>query len=146
MNSRAFIEKITAVSGFTESAGVEVEQVEKGRVVLRLARKKTLTQFNGFFHGGAISGLADHAAGAAATSALGEGLIAVTVDLQINFMEPANSDALVAEATVIKSGKLLSVVSVKLRNSTASSGNSDNDQTLCALATVTLRNVDSPAI
>ena len=48
------------------SAGVEVISAEPGRVELSLARKPELLQFNNFFHGGVVSGLADHAAAAAA--------------------------------------------------------------------------------
>jgi len=64
------LRKVNVLTGFTRAAGVEVVAVEPGRVCLSLARKPELLQFNGFFHGGVVSGLADHAAGAAASSAL----------------------------------------------------------------------------
>lgn len=46
-----------------------------GHVQMSLVKKPGLLQFNGFFHGGVVSGLADHAAGAAATTSLPAGTL-----------------------------------------------------------------------
>jgi uncharacterized protein (TIGR00369 family) len=73
-----------------------------------------LLQFNGFFHGGVVSGLADHAAGAAATTAFAAGKIAITVDLHVNFLAPASGASIVAKAHALQVGSTICVVSVSV--------------------------------
>lgn len=140
MNAEKIVRKVTALSGFTHAAGVEVLAVETGQVSLSLAKKPELLQFNGYFHGGIISGLADHAAGAAATTALPTGKIAVTVDLHVNFLASANGATLVAKAQAIQVGKTICVVKVKIETDTPVG------QQICAIAIATLRVVEMPAM
>jgi len=140
MNPEQLVRKITALTGFTHAAGVEVISAVPGLVQLSLARKLELLQFNGFFHGGVVSGLADHAAGAAATTALPQGKIAVTVDLHVNFLAPANGAAIVARARTLQVGGTICVVAVEVANQGIAG------EPLCAIATVTLRVVDMPAM
>lgn len=132
------LKKVTAASGFTHAAGVEVVSAEAGNVTLELARKPELLQFSGSFHGGVLAGLADHCAGAAATTTLAPGKIAVTVDLHINFLAPANGEKISATARCVQSGSTLCVVSVTVESQ------KDSASTVCAMATVTLRVVDMP--
>ena len=136
-----FIRLVTAKSGFTLAASVEVVSVETGQVTLRMPRKPELLQFNGFFHGGAIAGLADHAAGAAATSAFPAGVTAVTVDLHINYLKPANGSSITATAKVASAGSTLSVVTLEVF-----SERSIGSRYLCAVGTATLRAVKPPAL
>jgi uncharacterized protein (TIGR00369 family) len=140
MNAEQLVRKVTELTGFTRFAGVEVLSAEAGQVHLALERKAELLQFNGFFHGGVVSGLADHAAGAAATTALPAGKIAVTVDLHVNFLAPANGPGLVAKARTLQVGSTICVVTVEVEVATPSG------QQLCAVATATLRVVDMPPL
>lgn len=140
MSPEQLVRKVTALTGFMHAAGVEVVSVTPGNVQLSLARKPDLLQFNGFFHGGVVSGLADHAAGAAATTSLPAGKIAVTVDLHVNFLAPANGSTIVAKARTLQVGGTICVVSVEVTNPGLAG------EPLCAVATVTLRVVDMPAI
>ena len=139
MTPKQLVEQVTALTGFTNSSGVQVLIAEPGYVNLSLAKKPELLQFNGFFHGGVVSGLADHAAGAAATTALPAGRIAVTIDLHVSFLSPANGQSIIAKAKTIQVGSTVCVVAVEV--TTAFEG----EEKLCALATVTLRVVDMPA-
>lgn len=107
MTLDVLIQKINEFTGFTSSAGIQVVSAEAGQAQLLVSRKPELLQFNGFFHGGVISGLADHAAGAAATSALPAGKIAVTVDLHVNFLAPASGPSLLAKARTLQVGNTL---------------------------------------
>lgn len=134
------IQKINALPGFTSDAGIQVESAGSGQAHLSVARKLELLQFNGFFHGGVVSGLADHAAGAAATSALPAGKIAVTVDLHVNFLAPANGPSLLAKARTLQVGSTLCVVAVEVTTPTHAG------DTVCAVATVTLRVVEMPKL
>ena len=138
MSPIELVRQVTALTGFAHAAGVEVVSAEAGKVTLSLDRKPELLQFNGYFHGGVVSGLADHAAGAAATTALPAGKIAVTVDLHVNFLAPASGASLVARARAIQVGGTICVVAVELETEGRA-----GPQT-CAVATVTLRVVDMP--
>ena len=96
-------------------------------------------QFSGFFHGGVISGLADHAAGGAVTTALPPGRIAVTIDLHVNFLSPAEGASIIAKAKAIQIGSTVCVANVEVVTEVG------GDERMCAFATVTLRVVDMPA-
>lgn len=139
MNPSELVKSVTAATGFMRAAAVEVVSAEPGLVSLRMPRKPELLQFNGFFHGGAISGLADHAAGAAATTALPPGRIAVTADLHVNFLKPAAGTAITAVAKALSVGLTLSVVTVEV------TVESEKGPVLCAIATATLRSVEAPS-
>ena len=140
MEMMELLKKVTAASGFTHSAGVEVLAARAGTVTMELAKKPELLQFSGFFHGGVLAGLADHCAGAAATSGLAPGKIAVTVDLHINYLAPANGEKITATAQCVQTGSTLCVVSVTVHSTRGT------EATVCAIATVTLRVVDMPRI
>src|SRR5690242_13592681 len=73
---RALVERVTRAPGYTSSVGTRVESAEAGHVVMSLARNDNLLQINGFFHGGVIAGLADHAGGGAVTTAMPSGRFA----------------------------------------------------------------------
>lgn len=140
MNAEQLVKMITAKTGYTHAAGVVVVAAEPGLVTMSLARKPELLQFNGFFHGGVISGLADHAAGAAATTALPAGKIAVTIDLHVNFLSAASGDTILARARTLQIGSTICVVAVEVESEAPSGAQT------CAVATVTLRVVDMPAL
>jgi uncharacterized protein (TIGR00369 family) len=133
------VEAITAATGFTRDSAVDVLAVEPGAVSLRMPRSAAMLQFNGHFHGGAIAGLADHAAGAAATTALPAGRIAVTADLTIHFLKPASGASITARARTVSVGSLLCIATVEVTTEC------EPGPVVCAIATVTLRAVAAPA-
>jgi uncharacterized protein (TIGR00369 family) len=132
------VERVTALPGFTSSVGTRVLDAEPGLVRMAIARRPDLVQFNGYFHGGVVAGLADHAAGGAVTTLLPEGRIAITVRFDVNFLAPADGEELVAEATAIQVGKTISVARVDV-----GVGGSEAERS-CALCVVTLRSVAAP--
>jgi hypothetical protein len=83
------VQKVTALPGFTRGIGTRVVAARPGYVTMALERRPDLLQPQGHFHGGVISALADHAAGGAVTTAFPAGRFAVTVDLHVNFLAPA---------------------------------------------------------
>ena len=137
-SARQLVEAVTSRPGYTRSTGMRVVEVEPGRVHLALDRRPDLLQFNGFFHGGVISGLADHAAGGAVTTALPPGRIGVTIDLHINFLAPADGASIVAKAKAIQVGGTVCVATVEVVTLTGA------EERACAFATVTLRSVEMP--
>ena len=104
---RALVERVTHAPGYTRSVGTRVESAEAGHVVMSLAKNDNLLQANGFFHGGVIAGLADHAGGGAVTAAMPSGRFAVTVNLNVSFLAPAKGDRLIEIAIAIKVGSTI---------------------------------------
>ena len=112
---------------------------ETATVTMALKKRPDLTQFFGHFHGGVITALADHAAGAAATTAMPEGKLAVTVEIKINFLGPADGEEIIARAETIQAGSTIGVVKVEVISQKAGS------ERICAFATATMRAMDMPA-
>lgn len=135
---RALAERLMSLPGFTRAVDMKLLQIEKGRVVLSLARRPDLLQFNGFFHGGVIAGLADHAAGGAATTIMPPGKIAITVEFKINFLRPADGEAIIARAEAVQPGGIIGVVKVDVVSVR------EGAETPCALCIATMRRVDIP--
>ena len=133
------VETVTSAPGYTSSIGARVVAAEAGYVELALDRRPELLQINGFFHGGVIAGLADHAAGGAVTTALPDNRFAVTVCLEVNFLAPASGGTLIARAKAVQAGSTIGVARVDVVS--LASG----VETICVIATVTLRAVDMPA-
>jgi uncharacterized protein (TIGR00369 family) len=133
------VETVTSAPGYTSSMGTRVLAAEAGYVELALDRRPDLLQISGFFHGGVIAGLADHAAGGAVTTALPNNRFAVTVCLQVNFLAPANGETLVARARAVQAGSTIGVARVDVISLAG------RVETACAVATVTLRAVEMPA-
>lgn len=127
------VEAVTSAPGYTSSIRTRVVTAESGHVELALDRRPDLVQINGFFHGGVIAGLADHAAGGAVTTAMSKDRFAVTVCLQVNFLAPANGETLIARARAIQVGSTIGVARVDVVSL------AEGVETPCAVATVTLR-------
>ena len=137
-NSPKLAETINA-KGFSHAAGFRIIAVEPGRAEVALARRDDLVQFFGHFHGGVITALADQAAGIAVTSSLPRGRIGVTVELKINFMEPARGNELIARAKTLKMSGSIGVATVEIFSK------DEAGETLCAFCTATMRGLDLPA-
>lgn len=129
---RALFERITG-TGFTKASGFKVRDFDKGKVTLEVAPREELTQFMGYVHAGVVTGLADHAAGAAYASTLPDGKACLTIELKINLMKPAEGDMLCAEARVISAGGTIGVVQSDVY------GEKNGERVHCATALVTLR-------
>ena len=130
---------IMDLPGFPKSAGIRLVSAEPGKVSMALKKKPELTQFFGHFHGGVIAGLADHAAGACATSSMPDGKIAVTVEIKINYLTPADGEEIIARAETIQAGSTIAVVKVEVVSQKAGA------ERACAFATATMRAMDVPA-
>jgi len=138
LNPPSLAETVNA-KGFTGAAGFRIVKLEPGYAELSLARRDDLLQFFGHFHGGVISALADHAAGMAVTSGLPKGRIAVTVELKINFLSPADRNELVARAKTLQMSGSIGVATVEIFS------RDEKSERLCAFCTATMRALDLPA-
>jgi uncharacterized protein (TIGR00369 family) len=138
LNPPSLAEAINA-KGFSGAAGFRVVNVRPGYAEVALSRRDDLLQFFGHFHGGVITALADQAAGIAVTSSLPKGRIGVTVELKINFMEPARGNELIARAKTLKMSGSIGVATIEIFSK------DEAGETLCAFCTATMRGLDLPA-
>ena len=102
---------------FNRHLGIKGESVEAGRAVLLLPVKP---EFVGdprrpALHGGVLSALIDTAGGMAAWSALSAAESVSTVDLRVDYLEPAGLQGpLRAEAVLVRKGNRVCHVRVRL--------------------------------
>ncbi|MEM7776626.1 MAG: PaaI family thioesterase [Pseudomonadota bacterium] len=101
-----------ANQGFMTTLGARLETVEPGHVVITLPYSDAVGQQNGFFHGAAIGGIGDNAAGYAAMSLMPPGSDPLTVEYKINFIRPALGTLLRADGQVLRAGRSLTVARV----------------------------------
>jgi uncharacterized protein (TIGR00369 family) len=102
---------------FNRLLGIRGERVEAGHAVLVLPVRPELVgdPRRPALHGGVLSTLIDAAGGAAAWSALGAGESVSTVDLRVDYLEPAGlGPPLRAEAHLIRKGNRVCHVKVAL--------------------------------
>ena len=132
-------EYVVSLPGHTRAVGTQVLKAEVGCVHLAVRKRPDLLQWGGIFHGGIITGLADFAAGTAVTTLLPLGRSAITIDLHVNFLSAADGDSIIAKAKAVQVGKSISVASVEVFTV------QEREERLCALCTITLRNVEVPA-
>jgi acyl-CoA thioesterase len=103
-------------SPFAKLLGIEMVEAETGRVLARLRFSAQLLQTLGRVHGGAIFALADHAAGWAAFSTLGEGEQCATLEMKINYIAALRNEDCLAEARVVHKGVTSIVVEAEVKS------------------------------
>lgn len=98
----------------TADSGVYLRSIEPGKAVMVLPYSDHLLRPGGTIAGPFMMQLADVCMYAVVLSLLGEIKLAVTTNLNINFLrKPANTD-LVGIGTIIKMGKRLAVIEVSI--------------------------------
>jgi uncharacterized protein (TIGR00369 family) len=87
-----------------------------GTVVIRLSFRDYLARAKGdlAFHGGVIAALIDLAGHAAVAVKIGR--MAPTIDLRIDYLRPAEGDALFAHAKLLKAGRTVARADVDIRD------------------------------
>ncbi len=95
--------------GLMQHLGVKLIDLAPGFCRLRTRRAPELTQQHGFFHAGVTSALVDTAGGYAGLSTFTTSDSVLTVDFSVNLLAPADGEELLAEGTVIRSGRTLAV-------------------------------------
>ena len=99
-----------ARQAFVLHLGGAVESLAPGRAAPRLPFRAELAQQHGFFHAGALTTLADTAAGYAALTLMPEGAAVLTVEFKMNLLRPGRGALAVARAEVLKPGRTLMAV------------------------------------
>lgn len=131
--SRITIEQLTSLSKeqlpFVGQLGVIVESLGDGTARLRCPYRDDFLRPGGTISGPVMMAMADYAMYAAVLSRIGLVELAVTTNLNINFLRRPRPGDVVAEARLLKLGQRLAVGEVAL--------NIDGDEDLVAHVTAT---------
>lgn len=92
-----------------ELLGIRLVDVGEGWVETELAISDRLKQQHGFAHAGVVSTLADHSAGAAATTVIDDRQSVLTADYTIHLLRPGAGSSLRSRGEVVRAGSTLIV-------------------------------------
>lgn len=98
-----------AKQGLMATLGARLESVSPGLVEIVLNPQPAVSQQHGFVHAGAVSAIADSAAGYAALSLMPTGTGVLTTEFKINLLAPAAGDRILARGRVVKAGRTLTL-------------------------------------
>jgi uncharacterized protein (TIGR00369 family) len=104
------IESVFTAAPFVAHLGIEFKNLGDGWCEAALRLQDWHLQQTGVVHAGVLATLADHCAGAAASTQLPEGEFVVTVEFKINLLRGARGEQLSCRAEVLKRGSTLTVV------------------------------------
>lgn len=96
-----------SMSPYGEYLGIELGEYGDRKAICRLVLQPHHYNNGGRVHGGALTSLADTAAGVAVRTIRPPGKLSATTDLSISFIRPPTGDVLIAYAQVIHAGKRL---------------------------------------
>ncbi len=110
MDIRQSIERGFRDAPFMAHLGVELVDLGPGWCEARLGLKDWHFQQTGVAHAGVVAALADHCAGAAASTQLEPGQFVVTAEYKVSLLRGARGEALFCRADVLKRGQALTFV------------------------------------
>ncbi|RAI59136.1 DUF4442 domain-containing protein [Roseicella frigidaeris] len=116
--------------------GAVLDHVAPGQVAISLRPGPAISQQHGFVHAGAVSAIADSAAGYAALSLMPPGRGVLTTEFKINLLAPARGERILARGRVVKAGRTLTLAQTEVF---AASGGQER---LVALLTATLMAIE----
>ena len=94
---------------FYKHLGIKLTKLAWGRSELRLVVGKQLTQDTGIAHGGVAASLVDSVVGLALLTMLRSHEPIATVELKVNFIQPAEPGLLIAEGKILHRGNQIAV-------------------------------------
>ncbi|WP_250285242.1 MULTISPECIES: PaaI family thioesterase [unclassified Frankia] len=115
--------------------GFTFGRIAPGDVEIIQPYREELTQHDGFVQGGVLGALADFAGGCAAGTLLPPGWVNMTIDYTVKILAPAKGEKIVARGRVVKAGPVMTVAAAEVYSADRA------DETLCATAFVTMRNI-----
>ncbi len=125
-----------AKQGLMSTLGATLSHVSPGRVEIVLRPGPQVSQQHGFVHAGAVSAIADSAAGYAALSTMPEDRGVLTTEFKINLVAPAAGERIVARGAVVKAGRTLTLAQSEVF------AESEGRERLIALLTATLMAIE----
>jgi uncharacterized protein (TIGR00369 family) len=125
-----------AKQGLMRTLGATLGKVTSGQVEIVLVPKPELSQQHGFVHAGAVSAIADTAAGYAALSVIPMNRGVLTAEFKINLLAPARGERLIARGKVVKAGRTLTLAQTEVF------AENEGKEQLIALLTATLMAIE----
>ena len=121
-----------AKQGLMTTLGATLDSVSPGMVEIALTPHPAISQQHGFVHGGAVSAIANSAAGYAALSLMPADTGVLTTEFKINLLAPAAGERILARGRVVKTGRTLTLAQAEVFARTG------GQEKLIALLTATL--------
>lgn len=87
---------------------------DKGFISIKIPKQELMTRKQGMFNGGTIASLVDVSSGYCAVSNYDDDCYVVTVELKVNYLNPALGDNLLSKSYVVKGGKKISVIRTEI--------------------------------
>jgi uncharacterized protein (TIGR00369 family) len=125
-----------ARQGLMETIGARLAAVRPGEVEIVLKVTPRVSQQHGFVHAGAVSAIADSAAGYAGLTVMPAEAGVLTVEFKINLLAPAAGERLIARGRVVRAGRTIVVAQAEVDAET------DGRRKPVALLTATLMAVE----
>lgn len=105
-------EQVVQNNPYASKLGIEILEIRQGYVRTRVKKRRELENIYGDLHGGCLYTIADNMAGVAAAT---YGYYVTTVNGSIQYLKAGrNTEYVYCEAEVIKPGKTISVVQVRI--------------------------------
>ncbi len=101
-------------SRFPEVMGTELSSTEEGRAVVSLQTEEWHLNASGTVHGGVVATLIDVAMAEALNTMTEEDEQPFTIEVKVNYMEPAQQGTLTATAQVRKGSKRATIVEAEV--------------------------------
>ena len=114
--SRDKLNKLMTETSFNATLGFKVVRVWKDGITMEVQVRPELTNIFGTLHGGVTATLVDAAAGVALFGQLGGQRAITTVEMKVNYLNPAGQGKVRARSRFIKLGKTLAVISVDVHD------------------------------
>jgi uncharacterized protein (TIGR00369 family) len=117
IDNATFVERIRtsfAKQGLMGTLGASLTSVAPGLVEIALSPAPAISQQHGFVHAGAVSAIADTAAGYAALSLMPPDRGVLTTEFKINLVAPAVGDRILARGRVVKAGRTLTLAQTEV--------------------------------
>ncbi|HET6312983.1 MAG TPA: PaaI family thioesterase [Chloroflexia bacterium] len=137
-NYKSAVREIFERAAFVNDVGIRLAECGPGWCESVLAVSPRHYQHHDFVHAGVQATIADHTAGAAATTLIRDTELVLSAEFKINLLNTARGETLKCRAEVLKAGRMLIVVESEVF---ARSGEKER---LVAKATVTLAVVARP--
>jgi 1,4-dihydroxy-2-naphthoyl-CoA hydrolase len=100
--------------------GIEVEDIARGRVRMRLALREELLAPNGYLHAGTVVALADSSCGYGCIASLPDDAIGfTTIELKTNFLGTALDGTIWCESALVHGGRTTQVWDATVTNEDA---------------------------
>lgn len=129
-----------AKQGAMRLLGAKIAELQPGNCTIELPFRDDLAQQHGYFHAGITSAIADSAGGYAALTLFPALSDVLTVEFKVNLIAPAHGGTLVAEASVVRSGRTLTICTVDV------CVDRDGERIPCALMQQTLIRIDPKSL